>query len=190
MNEYFTSDHHFNHVRILELCPGRLALGATVPGMNEALIAKWNARVQPGDVVYSLGDMFLGPAEAMKPILERLNGDIVLVKGNHDKSNATLKAAGFKFIYESLSMKLMSGGKGYRVFCRHIPPSPDNTWATKADIFLHGHVHGQYSRRGPLINVGVDVCDFVPLTFEEQMHNPVRAEQPGHRGENGTEVAM
>ena len=50
--------------------------------MNEALIASWNARVGKNDLVYHLGDFAWGD---WRPILERLNGDIILISGGHDK---------------------------------------------------------------------------------------------------------
>ena len=83
---YFTSDTHFGHARIIELCARPFA---NVDEMNEALIQKWNAVVGPDDVVYHLGDFFMGPKETVL-LRKRLNGKIVLIKGNHDKKDAVL----------------------------------------------------------------------------------------------------
>jgi calcineurin-like phosphoesterase family protein len=52
--------------------------------MNETMIERWNSRVKKGDRVYHLGDVALGrPSEAAE-ILARLNGQIFLVRGNHE----------------------------------------------------------------------------------------------------------
>jgi calcineurin-like phosphoesterase family protein len=78
-NAYFTADTHFNHANIIYFCQRPFASASE---MNEALIAKWNARVGEGDLVYHLGDFARGDWD---PILARLNGDIVLIRGGHDR---------------------------------------------------------------------------------------------------------
>ena len=47
-NIYFMADSHFNHANIIYFCQRPFA---SVAEMNEALIAKWNARVGKGDTV-------------------------------------------------------------------------------------------------------------------------------------------
>lgn len=49
--------------------------------MNQELINKWNSRVKPGDLVYHLGDLMF---KYDPQILDKLNGEIRLVPGNHD----------------------------------------------------------------------------------------------------------
>lgn len=50
--------------------------------MDEAMVSRWNARVQPTDKVYHLGDVVINRRSLS--LLGRLNGDKVLIKGNHD----------------------------------------------------------------------------------------------------------
>lgn len=83
---HFTSDHHFWHLNILKYCPNRKY--ATVQGMNEDFIQKWNAVVNPSDEVYYLGDFSLS-TDALK-IREHLNGTVYLIPGNHDKCHCTV----------------------------------------------------------------------------------------------------
>jgi hypothetical protein len=59
-NIYFTADTHFNHANIISFCQRPFA---SVAEMNEALIAKWNARVGEGDLVYHLGDFAGGTGD-------------------------------------------------------------------------------------------------------------------------------
>ena len=54
----------------------------TTEEMDEAMIEKWNATVRPKDKVYHLGDVVIN--RKALPTLQRLNGDKVLIKGNHD----------------------------------------------------------------------------------------------------------
>ena len=50
--------------------------------MEEELISRWNRVVGPSDKVYHLGDVAI-PRRGLQ-VLERLNGDKVLIRGNHD----------------------------------------------------------------------------------------------------------
>ena len=181
MTDMFTADLHINHQRILTLGRTRFA---TLADMHELIITNWNAKVGDKDVVYVLGDMALGPIELLNPIVERLRGEIVLVKGNHDKSSKRLQQAcpKLRIVLDDLHMKQYIGDKGYRVFCRHFPPSePDpKVWEEKyrCSTFLCGHVHSSWSRRGNIINVGVDVRDYTPQTFEELFRSPTTPEKP------------
>lgn len=171
MKIFFTSDLHFGHSRIIELCNRPFS---HVDAMNEMLIQRWNAVVDPGDVVYALGDIFMGPRETVF-LRKRLNGKIILIKGNHDKKDALLKEAGVDEIHHKLEIEV----DGHKLYLAHIPvhlPDPTERWypselipvpPTTYDYFLCGHVHGQWKRRGNTINVGVDVSDFIPLTLNQ-----------------------
>ena len=81
---FFTSDTHFNHTNILRYCNRPFK---TVGQMNETIITNWNNVVGPDDVIFHLGDFCLGGAEEWNKILDRLNGRIYLVLGNHDIKN-------------------------------------------------------------------------------------------------------
>lgn len=86
MNTFFVADTHFGHARIVEL--GHRPF-ATVQEMDDTLVANWNAVVQPRDLVYHVGDFsFAKPI----PYLDRLNGRIYLVTGNHDRKRLNLEA--------------------------------------------------------------------------------------------------
>ncbi len=79
---YFTSDQHFGHFNIIRLSHRPFA---SVDEMDEAMAAKWNAKVKASDTIYVLGDLFFRSAN-VEPILKRLNGRKQLVLGNHDHS--------------------------------------------------------------------------------------------------------
>ena len=50
--------------------------------MDEEMIKRWNETVRPNDKVYHLGDVVIN--RKALTTLSRLNGDKVLIRGNHD----------------------------------------------------------------------------------------------------------
>ena len=81
---FFTSDTHFNHANIISFCNRPFK---DVEQMNEVMIANWNHVIGKDDSVFHLGDFCLGGAAEWTKILDRLNGKIYLIMGNHDLKN-------------------------------------------------------------------------------------------------------
>lgn len=79
---WYTADLHLGHERIIELCARPFD---SVAEMNEAIITRWNERVEPADTVWVLGDVALGPIEDSLALVSRLHGHLILVAGNHDR---------------------------------------------------------------------------------------------------------
>lgn len=156
---YFTSDTHFAHTNIIKYC-GRPF--ANVEEMNETMIARWNARVKPEDTVFHLGDFAMGPAENVGLFLERLNGKVTLVRGNHDRSIDRMRTFGFIGAGDWLWFKWNE--QHYLLTHRPVREAMEYP---PFDFNLHGHVHEKYARQGNRINVGVDVRGFEPKTLEE-----------------------
>lgn len=82
-NTWVISDTHFNHLRIMEYEPSRLvamqAQGYT--DMDEWMIDNWNQVVAKGELVLHLGDFSF---KGVSRFINRLNGRILLLIGNHD----------------------------------------------------------------------------------------------------------
>ena len=83
---FLVSDTHFGHAGV---CRFTEADGVTKirpwtdpREMDEAMIQRWNDVVRPNDKVYHLGDVVIN--RKALPTLARLNGDKVLIRGNHD----------------------------------------------------------------------------------------------------------
>lgn len=147
MKIFITSDHHFFHGNIIKYCDRPFS---SYQEMNEALINKWNSKVSPGDLVIHLGDFaFRGKA---KEIRERLNGTIILIKGNHDRN---VKAEdGFIIFEDRLIINNM--------ILTHHPLHKEEI--PNGFINIHGHIHQHYSYFG--INVSVEKTNYAPIELE------------------------
>lgn len=164
MANWYTSDTHFFHARIIILSKRQFV---DVEEMHRVLIRNWNRRVQPGDTVYHLGDFGFGSVEKLNSIIQALNGHLVLVRGNHDRTNRGMLNAGFHEVVPELYLE----ENGVNLYLHH-EPMPWAHWNGKADLHLCGHVHEAWERKntpasGPVINVGVDVRGMQPVSLEE-----------------------
>lgn len=158
---YFSSDTHFDHRNVIPYC-GRPF--TDVEEMNQILIANWNARVRPEDTVYFLGDFHMGRRERIAQVRAQLQGRIILVKGNHDRSKTAMLEAGFDEVHSFLDLRV----DGLMIRLQHKPPAPILRGAcSEWDYVLHGHVHNAWNRQRCSINVGVDVRGFKPVTLAE-----------------------
>ncbi len=137
---FFTSDLHFGHENVIGFDKRPFA---TVEEMDTELIRRWNAKVGKGDLVYVLGDMIWktrnGDAEQL---IKSLNGQIILIKGNHDRFLHNAKAknalAGVKD-YDDICVKLEDGSSRRVILCHYFIPF--YIGYRHQGIHLHGHSH-------------------------------------------------
>lgn len=186
---YFTSDTHFGHKNIIEYC-GRPF--KTVEEMNQTMIDNWNALVKPEDTIYHIGDVSFMKQEESYKVVHQLNGHKILIRGNHDRGIGAMKAMGFDEVYDQLQIEI----NGETLWLAHHPypyieydpyiedhDDPDahhyqirDEGQPKDDFktwLLCGHVHQSWrtkqfkGRKNGMINVGVDVWDFKPISDEK-----------------------
>lgn len=161
MTIFFTSDTHFGHKAILNLC-GRPF--DTVDDMDAGLIEAWNATVSRGDTVYHLGDFCFRSSEGPDHYRHQLNGEIHLLVGNHDQE--TVPAHSDLFASVSL-IKEIRVERQKIVLCHY----PMREWpgAFSGAWHLFGHVHGGYvdAPWGHSMDVGVDAVGYRPIGFHE-----------------------
>ena len=82
MKTFVISDTHFSHRNIIEYCSRPFPL---VQEMDETMIRNWNNVVSDDDLVYHVGDFGLTRHYSyLINIMRRLNGKIILLRGNHD----------------------------------------------------------------------------------------------------------
>jgi calcineurin-like phosphoesterase family protein len=103
--------------------------------MDEAMIKSWNERVRPNDKVYHLGDVVIN-RRALKT-LSRLNGDKVLIRGNHDIFRDTEYMEYFR---ELRAYHVMNG-----MILSHIPVHEASLGRFGTNI--HGHLHASRVKR-------------------------------------------
>lgn len=134
--KFYIADWHYGHTNVIAF-DNRPFL--SVEQMNEALIQRWNRVVESGDVVYVLGDMFWCNASVAIPILQKLNGQKLLIKGNHDRCNDArfLK----KFIKVDEYLEIEDGGRKV-VLCHYPIPCFKNHFY--GWYHLYGHVHNSF----------------------------------------------
>ena len=103
MKEYVTSDLHFGHTNIIEYENRPFK---DVEQMNNYLIEIWNEKVKVDDIVYILGDFSWYNGIKTNEILEKLNGQKILIRGNHDSN--FLKDNKFnKELFKEIKQKLL-----------------------------------------------------------------------------------
>lgn len=180
--KWYTSDPHLGHKNIIKYCSRPFT---DITEMNRTIIDNINARVKPFDTLYIIGDFAFGPRPAIEDYLKRIHcQNVVLVRGNHDRSTGIMKLCGFKHVYEKLLIDEELDGKLVKVYMQHHPSKSTNLLSDYgANYMLCGHVHGNWARRGNMINVGVDVSDFRPLTFQELV-NRIQPNPNPHRKYN------
>jgi calcineurin-like phosphoesterase family protein len=140
-NLYLIADTHFGHYNIIEY-ENRPFL--TAEEMDEYMIEMWNDTVCPHDTVLHLGDFFLTNTKRQLEIMDRLNGKIILIRGNHDGQSRTklVERLGFKEVYDSFTLMV----NDYTFVLTHRPMElsiEDELYFKSHNIInIHGHVHG------------------------------------------------
>ena len=161
---WFTSDHHFGHDNIRSHCQRPFD---STEEMNEAMIARWNACVAPSDTVYHLGDLFLCSLDEAQAIRRRLQGNICLIRGNHDKTADRMKES-FGWVKDYYELKVEDAdapsGKQLIVLCHYA----FRVWrnAHHGAWHLYGHSHGSLPGANHSMDIGVDCHGFSPISYE------------------------
>jgi calcineurin-like phosphoesterase family protein len=163
---FLVSDPHFGHSGTCRFLRDdgitKLRPWTDVDEMDEAMVAAWNERVNPLDKVYVLGDVVISSKKF--PILDRLNGDKILIKGNHDIFKLEDYSKYFRDIraYHVLNGMILS----------HIPLHPESLHRFGTNI--HGHLHDKRVRLpdGEIDVRYQNVCveqtpDFAPILFDD-----------------------
>ncbi|WP_346663080.1 metallophosphoesterase [uncultured Merdimonas sp.] len=191
---YYIADPHFFHGALNTKMDRRGF--ESVEAMNEYMLRQWNRKVRKNDEVVILGDLSWGKAEETNELLERLNGRLYLIQGNHDRflKNKDYNAGRFVWIkpYEELQdNKRKVILCHYPIMCYNGQYRVDEKGNPKV-YMLYGHVHDTQDQRllerfqaitretasvSPdgtarqipcnMINCFCMYSDYVPLTLDE-----------------------
>lgn len=127
---FVVSDLHLNHKNIIQYSRPQYS---SVEEMNEDIVNKWNSVVRNDDIVYNLGDIYLGNKTVAKSLLQRLNGRHRVIKGNHDSYKDLVKLNIFERVYDKPILI-----DGY-VILSHEPIDYLNVHSPFVNIY--GHLH-------------------------------------------------
>jgi calcineurin-like phosphoesterase family protein len=196
---FLVSDTHFGHAGVCRFTRedgSKLRPWDDPAEMDEDMVRAWNARVRPQDKVYHLGDVVIN-RKAMRT-LARLNGDKVLIRGNHD----IFRDDEYRHYFRELRAYHVMNG----MILSHIPVHEASLGRFGTNI--HGHLHGSRVRRPRAVSARsgeteysdqIDtryhcVCveqtpDFAPILFEDVIKR-IESEggTVGFRNGNGPQV--
>jgi calcineurin-like phosphoesterase family protein len=169
---FLVSDTHFGHAGVCRFTRNDgctpLRPWDNPEEMDEFMIAAWNERVRPTDKVYHLGDVVIN--RRALTTLSRLNGDKVLIRGNHDIFRDDEYR---KYFRELRAYHVMNG-----MILSHIPIHSESLG--RFGVNIHGHLHanrvmlpGFNGKVTDIVDVRYHcVCveqtpDFAPILFED-----------------------
>jgi len=197
MKTFVTSDHHFYHSNMItwknmqrrypfNSQPGiekgtpefsREILMVDTLRMNETLISNWNSVVGKNDLVYHLGDIAFASANKIREIVERLNGNIHLIIGNHEKWKVLKNIKDlFVGVDNYKEIKYSYDSKVYHICMMHYPIQQWNRMHYNS-MMLCGHSHGTVEhdvRNGHIkydVGVDTDFANFYPILLDNIILN-------------------
>lgn len=150
---YFTADTHFYHRNIIKYCNRPFV---SLDQMHRTIIDNFNSVLTSDDILYHVGDVGLGPAVAVKELLDSIVcKEIIFVMGNHDSKKKIEYWGG-------TAIKGIDLEHNDNIFLiKHVP-----LYAPTYKAVISGHHHEKYRINGNIFNVGVDVNDFKPVSIE------------------------
>lgn len=168
MSIFLVSDWHFNHDKpfIYETRGFK-----TIEEMNEAIIQRHNALVQPNDDVYVLGDLALGGVGEHLDLIKQMNGWLHLVQGNHDTSKKWETYLSLPNVVE-MGAAFYLKYKKYYFFLSHYPcftsNFEDNKRPWQRVLSVSGHTHSKNEwNEGMSYNVCMEAHNCFPVNIED-----------------------
>lgn len=149
--------------------------------MNEALVDNWNSVVNNEDRVYLCGDVAMRKKHL--PIVGRLKGRKVLIKGNHDVEKLSVYTQYFDDIRSYVVRK--------GLIISHIPvhtSQMESRWLLNA----HGHTHSNVVKLpngepdDRYYNVCVEKINYTPLDMQviyDIVHEKAAKREAGYSGQ-------
>ena len=149
--------------------------------MDRMLIENWNNKVPTDGLVFHLGDFGWGGYQEYKKIRDQLNGNIILIKGNHDFRNGCQSEQQYNELFEFSTQQLLIEIEGRKVYLNHVPfLCYGGTYRDPKGLVyqLFGHVHSGPGKRGEDLerlkylfptqyDVGVDNNEYTPISWSE-----------------------
>jgi calcineurin-like phosphoesterase family protein len=194
---FLVSDTHFGHAGVCRFTHPddpevKLRPWSDPDEMDEEMVRRWNEQVRPTDKVYHLGDVVIN-RKALRT-LHRLNGDKVLIRGNHD----IFRDEEYRTYFRELRAYHVLNG----MILSHIPVHEASLG--RFGVNIHGHLHASRVKRARGVDaktgtvlygtdndlryhcVCVEQTDFAPILLED-VYKRIQAEggEIGFRNGNG-----
>ena len=134
----YISDCHFGHANIIAYDNRPFD---SVGQMDEAMIQIWNDTVSKEDLTYVVGDFCWSQTyEVWVELLRRLNGQVFIVKGNHDRSSILRELDRKGHIAGWSQQEIVKDGLN-KVVLNHSPMPFYINMHQPNWVHLYGHVH-------------------------------------------------
>jgi len=190
MKFFIAGDTHLNHGKIATYCQ-------RPENFTELIIKRWNERVRPEDTVIHLGDVAIGKKEYIAPQVRLLNGNKILIRGNHDKHGSLSWWAdnGFQFACDGMIFR--------GCWLTHYP---SNSLPRGCDLNIHGHLHNIWDGFHPNASVdamseewmrlkkelrfkwqrlfAIEYTNYYPIEFDEFVAHPDKYQARGPKPES------
>jgi len=156
---FVIGDLHLGHANIIRYCSRPFPHDA-VEEMDRVLIKNWNYTVRPGQRIFHIGDLCYGPyAKNPSEYLQRLNGAVSLIRGNHDEGvNTAIRKE--TVVHQGIPFVLVH--------------DPDDVADTFSGWVIHGHHHNNDLDHYPFINfekrrinVSAEVVRYQPVSLSD-----------------------
>ncbi len=166
------SDTHFFHKKIIEY-------EQRPENYNELMIKNWNSMIEWNDTVIHLGDLIFQKSPS---VLEQLTGNIILVRGNHDRETINWYLShGIKFVVDKFTLNI------YRlnILFTHIP---EPKLSSEIDLNIHGHLHrkshretgiADYETSGKYKLFSIEMENYKPVLLESFLTRKVGTKELG-----------
>lgn len=165
-NIWVVSDTHFGHNNIIKYCDRPFK---DSDEMDEVIVDNWNSVVKDQDIIYHLGDVYMGDNDKAANVLRRLNGRKRLVLGNHDNA----KNIHIQSYFQKIMVWRMFTEFG--LLLTHVPVHESSLFRGETSneknppklLNIHGHIH---EKKSPSVDhrcVCVEHTDYKPINIEE-----------------------
>ncbi|MBQ7796436.1 MAG: metallophosphoesterase [Lachnospiraceae bacterium] len=178
---YYTADLHFGYEELIK--KGKRPMFPDVETMNRELIRRWNDRVTEEDEVYIVGDLAYRGYHEVGQYLAQLKGKKHFIIGNHDDAWLQEMKHPEDYFLSIDHLCYLKDGERPVTLCHYPLCEWPGSEPVSAEIgyMIHGHIHNNPDHTAykvvkafgmkRLLNCGVDMNDFRPVTFDELVAN-------------------
>jgi len=170
---WFSADFHHGHKPIAESKWEGIERPTNVDTHDDWLINIINARVDKQDKFFILGDLSLASRKDAEKFIMKLNGNKVLIFGNHDKNLKNTNLISEKVLRKEF--KFRREGIDVFIVLDHYPMMSWNR-SVHGSWHLYGHVHGRLEHPRLALDVGIDNAEMnhAPINLWEVAHWMIR----------------